>query len=129
MLFAVEFTRYPQDQQNAILKFALTFQEYGLDDFSKYEGKISPSWKGLAPTEPRYHYAFSNNLWHYHVGIPDYRPSKHGNNYLTSDYVVHFQVNSKNHITLVDILFHYHADGRFHLPSEKYLNNRCGEDE
>jgi hypothetical protein len=127
--FAIEFKNYPLDQQNAIVKFALTFQEHGLFDFSKYEGKISQSWKGIEPTDPLYNYAFSNNLWHYHVGIPDYKPSKYGNPYLTSDYVLHFQRNSSTHITLVDILFHYHADGRFHLPSEKYLEKDSDEDE
>ena len=120
-LFAIEFSRYPLDQQDAIINFVLTFQQYGLSDFSKYEGKISPSWKGIDQNDSRYDYAYSNKLWHYHIGIPDYRPSKYGNNYLTSDYVLHFQRNSATLITLVDVLFHYHADGSFHLPYENYL--------
>jgi hypothetical protein len=119
--FAHEFQRYPTDQQDAIIKFSLNFQEYGLSDFSKYEGKISPSWKGVEESDPRYNYARSNKLWHYHIGIPSYKPSRYGNNYLTSDYVLHFQRNSETKITLVDILFHYHADGTFHLPPQDYL--------
>lgn len=122
--FTIEFKNYPSDQQDAILRFTEIFEEHGLSDFSKFDGKISPSWKGVEPSNQAHKFALSNNLWHYHVGIPNYRPSIYGS-YLTSDWVLHFQwdnwKNKGTHIVLVDILFHYHKDGQFHLPSEKYL--------
>jgi hypothetical protein len=71
--FSKEFVNYPIDQQDKILGFVSTFQRCGLADFLKYDGKITPSWKGLDATEHLYHYARDNELWHYHIGIPRYR--------------------------------------------------------
>ncbi|MFH4214734.1 hypothetical protein WAI87_22805, partial [Acinetobacter baumannii] len=80
--FAVEFGNYPETQQDKILDFTDVYEKYGLNDFSKYQGKISQSWRGIDKTHPIYDYAYSNNLWHYHIGIPEYVKSKY-NNYLT----------------------------------------------
>jgi hypothetical protein len=113
--FAIEFLRYPIEQQDKILGFAETFEQHGLGDFSCYQGKITPSWKGVYPPHPDYEYALTNDLWHYHIGIPHYT-SVHAK-YMTSDCVLHFQwVNQGNHIDLVDIYDHYRADGSFYLP-------------
>jgi hypothetical protein len=119
--FAVEFGRYPENQQDKILDFTDVYEEFGLRDFSKYQGKISPSWRGIDKTDPIYNYTYSNNLWHYHIGIPDYIKSKY-NNYLTSDMILHFQRKQQiDHIRLVDITWHYKANGMFWLPSPEYL--------
>jgi hypothetical protein len=118
--FAREFAQFPVEQQDKILVFAETFESHGLSDFSKYVGKISPSWSGLPHTDPSYSFAQANHLWHYHIGIPSYR-SVHPQ-YMTSDWVVHFQwVNRGTHIDLVDIYSHYKSDGSFHLPASSYL--------
>jgi len=109
--FAVEFGRYPENQQDKILDFTDVYEE----------GKISPSWRGIDKTDPIYNYTYSNNLWHYHIGIPDYVKSKY-NNYLTSDMILHFQRKQQiDHIRLVDITWHYKANGMFWLPSPEYL--------
>jgi hypothetical protein len=93
---------------------------HGLSDFTKYTGKITPSWSGLHCTDPIYQYAKNNDLWHYHIGIPKY-VSNH-NKYKTSDWVLHFQWPDKgNRITLVDICYHYKSDGTFHMPSSNYV--------
>lgn len=113
--FAAEFARFPSDQQDRVIAFAELFERHGLSDATKYPGKLSPSWLGLQPINPTYQYAYSNNLWHYHVGIPYYRPTNQG--YSTSEWVLHFQwVKDAPHIDLVDLYEHYLRDGRFYLP-------------
>lgn len=114
-IFAVEFSNFPTDQQDKILDFGETFERFGLSDFSKYIGKISPSWAGNASASD-YQFALQHDLWHYHIGIPTYT-SVHST-YKTSDWVLHFQWRSKgNHIDLLDLYSHYRWDGTFYLPS------------
>lgn len=121
--FAVEFANYPEPQQFAVLNFANTFQNHGLSDFARYEGKISPSWSGLETTDPVYVYTNQNNLWHYHIGIPNYR-SVHGK-YKTSDVVLHFEwpdwKSQGDTIHLVDTYDHHLANGEFYIPPPGYL--------
>ena len=120
--FAVEFSNYPEKQQNKILDFTDIYEEYGLSEFSKYQGKISPSWRGIEKTDPIYDFTYSNNLWHYHVGLPEYTKSKY-NNDLTSDMVLHFQwKKSSTHIRILDITDHYKSNGEFWLPNRNYLD-------
>lgn len=119
--FAVQFGRYPEDQQDKILDFTDIYEEYGLKDFSKYQGKIAPSWRGIDKTDPIYDFTYSNNLWHYHIGMPDYVKSKY-NNYSTSDMILHFQRKDHiKHIRLLDITWHYKANGEFWLPTSECL--------
>jgi hypothetical protein len=113
--FAIEFERFPKDQQDKILDFTDIFEAEGLTDFSKYTGKITPSWAGDSTPAASKHYAFANDLWHYHIGIPHYA-SVHPK-YMTSDWVLHFQwPNQGNHIDIVDVYSHYKSDGSFYLP-------------
>lgn len=119
--FAEEFTRYPQDQEFAILGFLSIYEKNGLAEFSKYKGKISPSWRGIDKSSSIYQYAQSNSLWHAHIGLPQYQKSKY-KEYFTSDMILHFQwVDKGNHIRIVDITWHYKADGSFWLPQPSYL--------
>jgi len=118
--FAAEFPRYPKDQQDKILDFTDIYEQHGLTNFTKYPGKITPSWTGIYPPDPVYDYAWKNDLWHYHIGIPEYK-SVHGQ-YKTSDWVLHFQwVNGRRHIDLVDVCYHYKSDGTFYLPPAESL--------
>ncbi len=120
--FAVEFNNYPENQQDKILDFTDIYEENGLSDFSKFQGKIAPSWRGIEKTNPIYDFTYSNSLWHYHVGLPDYIKSKY-NNYLTSDMILHFQWKSNaNHIRVLDITWHYKRNGEFWLPNSDYLD-------
>ena len=120
--FAVEFNNYPENQQDKILYFTDIYEENGLSDFSKFQGKIAPSWRGIDKTHPIYDFTYSNSLWHYHVGLPEYIKSKY-NNYLTSDMILHFQwKNNINHIRILDITWHYKANGLFWLPKSNYLD-------
>ncbi|TXR52051.1 hypothetical protein [Reinekea thalattae] len=118
--FTTEFECFPIDQQEKILSFAKTFQDNGLSDFSIYEGKVTPSWKGGTISDKNYQYALDNDLWHYHVGIPEYE--KIHDKYKTSDWLLHFQwPNRGNEICLVDLYSHYTSGGEFYLPPETYL--------
>ena len=118
--FANEFKNYPNDQQDKIIEFVSNFKKYGLGDFTKYEGKLTPSWQGLPVSDPIHNYAKLNSLWHYHIGIPNYK--SRNPKYKTSDWVLHFQWTGKgSHISLVDICYHYKVDGSFHLPDPRYL--------
>ncbi len=120
--FAVEFKNYPENQQDKILDFTDIYEENGLSDFSKFQGKIAPSWRGIDKTHPIYDFTYSNSLWHYHVGLPEYIKSKY-NNYLTSDMILHFQwKNNSNHIRVLDITWHYKRNGEFWLPNSDYLD-------
>lgn len=120
--FAIEFGNYPKKQQDKILDFTDIYEEHGLIDFSKYQGKISPSWRGIEKTDPIYDFTYSNNLWHYHVGLPSYTKSKY-NNYLTSDMILHFQWKKRcTHIRILDITDHYRSNGEFWLPNSNYLD-------
>ncbi len=112
--FSVEFGRYPKDQQDLILDFIALFQAHGLDDFTKYPGKVAPSWGGLQANHPNFSFAQSNHLWHYHMGYPAYVP---GPKYQTSDWVIHFQWPGKGaHIDLVDCYQHQNWQGKFYMP-------------
>lgn len=119
-MFAVEFANFPQDQQDAILDFTDIFEKHGLADFSKYPGKITYSWKGLQAGSAEFVYAQSNDLWHYHVGIPHYNHVHP--KYATSDWVLHFQWQQQGtHVNLVDIFQHYTSTGKFYMPPPPYL--------
>lgn len=121
--FQKEFDNYPPDQQDLVLDFVDIVEEYGLSDFDKLEGKLSPSYNTDDPE--KYDYAFQNGLWHYHIGIPEYRVT-HGK-YKTSDWVLHFQWfknKQSNEIWLLDLYSHYDSQGSFYLPPASYLPNR-----
>jgi mRNA-degrading endonuclease RelE of RelBE toxin-antitoxin system len=119
--FLAEFKNYPKEQQNKILDFIDIFEEYGLSDFTKYEGKIAPSWSGQNISLDNSIYAKGNDLWHYHIGIPFYNQLH--SRYKTSSVVLHFQWKDRgNTIYLADIYDHYDCNGNFYLPPPHYLN-------
>lgn len=117
--FASEFKNFPPEQQDKVLDFTDTFELHGLLDFTKYVGKIAPSWSGSA-TSADQAFAKANDLWHYHIGLPTYvqiHPK-----YKTSDWVLHFQwVKQGDHIDIVDLYSHYKFDGTFYLPGAQSI--------
>lgn len=117
--FASQFGNFTEEQQQKILNFLETFENHGFSDFSKFEGKISPSWMGLKESDSDYIYCHANALWHYHVGFPEYIESHP--KYKTSEWVLHFQMSSETHINIVDIYSHYDSKGNFYIPSGSYL--------
>lgn len=119
--FLKEYPHYPPDQQNAIALFLKVFTKYGLKDFSKFEGKVSPSWKNVDESSPVYKFTKGNKLWHYHVGIPYYKKSNYYD-YKTSDYILHFMLlDNQKEIVVIDITPHYDSYRNFWLPKPNYL--------
>jgi len=120
VIFAKTFKGLSISDQDKVLDFLEIFEVNGLSDFQLYEGKISPSWASLDPSDANYTYAQANNLWHYHVGLPSY-VQRHGK-YKTSDWVLHFQwVHGANHIDIADMCYHYSMDGTFYLPNPPFF--------
>lgn len=118
--FAKEFAVFPTDQQTAVAEFIEIYQEHGLANQTKYPGRVSPSWHGLPTNHPNYQYTQSNELWHYHVGLPKYAGQAAWGR--VSDWVLHFQWPARgSHISLVDLYQHYMRDGSFYLPSPASL--------
>lgn len=125
--FTWQFRNLPEDFQDAVITFTDIYEIYGLSDFNNYPGKIKYSWD-VPSDDPKYlekvMYARQNKLWHYHVGLPEY---KQGNgNYKVSEWVLHFRWDNDERITLLDLCEHNDSTGRFRLPPENYL--ACEED-
>lgn len=122
--FARNFARFPVADQLKITAFQTQFESYGFTQFSNYPGKIAPSWGGLSPTDARYTFTYSHDLWHYHIGIPKWTPSVSGK-YFTSAWLLHFQWpnwrNNGAHIHIVDLLPHNGSTGAFNLPDPQAL--------
>lgn len=121
--FARNFVRFPKADQVKIVAFQTRFETFGLGDFSRYQGKVAPSWSGPA-TRPAAAFAKANDLWHYHVGIPQFMQTL-GGKYCTSDWLLHFQwpdwKTSGPHIHIVDLLPHNSSSGTFNLPAPSAL--------
>lgn len=120
-LLLQQFQNFQPNIQLSISEFQTIFHNHGLNDFNKYPGKITCSWKN-ASAENAAH-AKTYNLWHYHIGYPNYTLSICGK-YHTSDMVLHFQwdrSNVPNTIYLADIYDHRKSDGNFYLPPVSYL--------
>lgn len=119
--FAEQWTNFTLDIKVKIKDFMDTFWDHGLfGQFDKYKGKISHSWRNCA-TEKDQEYAETNNLWHAHIGFPDFEA---GYKYSTSDWVLHFvwdKYNDPGKIILVDCYSHQTSDGKFYLPDKSYL--------
>lgn len=113
--FAAEFNRFPHDQQSAVVKFLAQYQQHGLADQTKFPGRISPSWQNLPINHPNYIYTKTHDLWHYHLGIPDYDGRQNWGK--TSDWLLHFQwPDQGNVISLVDVYTHHNYQKQFYLP-------------
>ncbi|ULR87386.1 hypothetical protein [Comamonas sp. B21-038] len=113
--FLKDFDHFPEDQVLKIAKFASVFQQHGLADQTKFEGRVSPSWMNLPTNHPDYQYTLSRHLWHYHIGIPQYSGMQQWNR--TSDWVLHFQWPQRGPtVWLVDVYAHHTSSGAFYLP-------------
>lgn len=124
--FAKEFTRVPQEHQDAVLDFVVIYQGHGLNDQTKYPGRVSPSWHNLPVNHPNYAYTKQQHLWHYHVGLPDYAGAQLWGK--TSDWVLHFQWPDRGPtVALVDLYQHYTWDNKFYLPPKSALSEEFGD--
>ena len=124
--FIACMAHFTPDERAKVADFIVTYQDHGLKDFSLYKGKIARTGSGNCTEEERA-FGLKHDLWHYHVGVPTYVKSPHGQ-YMTSRDVLHFQwFQSENRIRLVDMYRHYLLDGKFYVPSEKAFETEIPE--
>ncbi len=120
-LFVDYGTKIANEMQHFLLQdltvikaFADHLKQYG---FEGLEGRNKPSHD--VPTDDpdwreKVHYAQQHNLWHYHIGIPEYQLSNQGDK--VSEYILHY-IKMDNGIKIVD--FNQHPP--FKLPAIEYL--------
>lgn len=115
-IFLKHYPNFPEADKNKIDSFIEHYQEFG---FTGLSGKNVDS-SNVSTDDPDFikkvKYAIQNNLWHYHIGIPEYTLSNCGT-YSTSEYVIHYQKISDYEIKIVDFSPH----PPFILPTQQYL--------
>lgn len=112
--FSDLYDRLPERDLDHIDAFWDHCEHHG---FKSWKGKVKPSWDlpwDYPFRSSRVAHAKPLNLWHAHIGIPTWKPSRNPNaDYQTSDWVVHFQdFSASGYIKLVD----YGSHNPFELP-------------
>lgn len=113
-LFAQFLKNFPKDDRNKIRDFIEHVEQFGFDGLlgrNKSSDNVptdDPNWS------KKVSYAQKYKLWHYHIGIPDYRTSEKGD--LVSEYVLHY-IKNDDEIVLVELSPH----PPLQLPSKDYL--------
>ncbi|MFT4928422.1 MAG: hypothetical protein ACI8WB_004541 [Phenylobacterium sp.] len=123
-----------------VIEFGATFLSYYNDRFSAttvdrvddfiehFEHKGLWGWKGKLGPSSKVPEAVSNRavivakaqkyqLWHAHIGDPYFEDTWHGR-YQVSDWVLHFQKISPNHIKLLELGYHNPME----LPADILIN-------
>ena len=114
--FKAIFKTLSRNDQLKVSKFIQHVKTHGMKNLagrnksSDHVPSSNPQWLARA------RYAQKNNLWHYHIGIPNYVGNKYGD--LTSQYIVHY-VKQDGFIRLVDLSTH----PPFQLPSINKLQS------
>lgn len=92
--FSQRYDGLPERDLDHIDAFWDHCEKYGLGG---WKGKIKPSWivpEHYPDRATRQSHAKLNQLWHAHIGIPSWKPSKNAlAQYQTSDWVLHFRYN------------------------------------
>ena len=87
-VFKERFVNFPRQDRIKIFEFIAHVEQYGFDGLkgrnkaSHHVPKDHPNWS------ERVQHALDHNLWHYHIGIPNYELSNQGD--CTSEYVLHY---------------------------------------
>lgn len=112
--FAEYFPNFPQADKEKIVAFVNHIENFGFNGLqgrNKSSDQVpthNPNWS------ERVNYAQKYKLWHYHIGIPCYVQSEHGD--YVSEYVLHY-IKENNYIMLVDMSPH----PPLQLPQPEYL--------
>lgn len=113
-LFAQQIINFPIVDQLKIRQFEKHVKQFGLTNL-KGRNKSSdnvptedPNWRDKVA------YAQKYQLWHYHIGIPDYSLANNGD--LVSEYLLHY-ILGDDFIKIVDLSPH----PPFVLPNIDYL--------
>lgn len=124
--FAPTFSIYYSERFSAktldrIDDFIDHFQKHGLFGPPAFIGKISPSYKvpeNYPNRDEIIKHARANKLWHVHIGDPCFQHSlERRAPYKVSNWVLHFQKLSDDHIRLLELGYH----NPMVLPSEKII--------
>ncbi|WP_228258836.1 hypothetical protein [Acinetobacter ihumii] len=109
--------RYSSKTLDKIDDFIEHYEKFGLKD---WKGKISPSDR-VPDTYPNQQNLIAKakkyNLWHVHIGEPKWQRPLH-DQYLVSEWVLHFQKINNYHIKLLELSWHNPME----LPSDEMIN-------
>lgn len=112
--FKVKFPNFPKADKEKILTFISHVKQHGLDGLqgrNKSSDNVptdDPNWSKKVAFAQKY------QLWHYHIGIPNYAIANNGEQ--VSEYILHYQ-RFDNEIRLVAMSYH----PPFELPNENLL--------
>lgn len=112
---AAQIFNFPDEDLQKIFAFKQHIEMYGFENLigrnksSDDVSKNDPFWSVKVARAQEY------NLWHYHIGIPNYDTSKGVGNF-TSQYVLHY-IKGDGFIKIVD----FSAHPPFQLPTDEYL--------
>lgn len=112
---AAQMCHFPDEDLAKILAFKAHLEQHGFDGLpgrNKCSDDISPDDPYWAE---KVRYVQTHRLWHYHIGIPDYRTHNGFGDY-TSEYILHY-LRGEGFIKIVD----FSAHPPFKLPHETYL--------
>lgn len=108
---------YGRTLRSLLGTYAPAIKSLVLDFDDHFEKKGLNGWKGKCCSSDNvpYHYANSaeisnfareRNLWHAHIGYPEWRKPAKGKNAYTSNFVIHFQKVSEYKIILLSVGMH-----------------------
>lgn len=112
--FGKKFKNFPKNDRFKIFEFIYHVENFGFvglqgrNKSSDHVPTDDPNWSQKVTYAQRY------QLWHYHIGIPNYQGTKQGD--LTSEYILHYRL-LEDRIILVAMSTH----PPFQLPSEQEL--------
>lgn len=114
-MFANNFRHFPKKDQDKINAFIYHVSLYGLNHLT---GRNKSS-DNVHTDDPDFLKKIAkvrkHNLWHYHIGIPNYETA--GNGDKVSEYVLHY-IRGEDYIKIVDLDSH----PPFTLPSDEYID-------
>lgn len=114
-IFINRFNNFPVKDQQKIFDFT---QHIQINGFSGLPGRNKASTdvdKDDHLFIEKVRYAREHSLYHYHIGIPDYKKDNQIGDW-TSEYILHYKYLD-NVVTILDLDSH----PPFTLPSEEYL--------
>lgn len=113
-IFATHLPNFPVKDQLKIREFVKHVKQYGLDNLigrNKSSDNVPTNAEDYAE---KVAFARKYQLWHYHIGIPNYETTKNGEQ--VSEYILHY-MRFDNYIKIVAMSYH----PPFQLPSEDEL--------
>ncbi|MFW2176341.1 MULTISPECIES: hypothetical protein [unclassified Moraxella] len=113
--FALKLVNFPNTDKQKIRLFILHLEKHGFDGLTgrnKSSDNVpfnDPNWSDKVA------YAQKYQLWHYHIGIPNYTMTNNGEQ--ISEYIIHY-IKESDKIILISMSYH----PPFELPDESILS-------